>query len=151
MRGFTLVATDGELGAVRDFYFDDEKWTIRYVVAETGTWLAGRRVLISPIAVRQVDWLGQRLTLGLTRQQVENSPDVDLLEPISRQIEAEYYNYYRWPAYWDGPGLWGCSGKSCGAGWGPASGIARTGRAERRRSSPAQLKRGHRLPDSRKG
>jgi uncharacterized protein YrrD len=89
MRGFTLVATDGEVGAVHDFYFDDEKWAIRYVVAETGA------------------WLGQHLKVQLTKQQVKNSPEVDLLEPISRQIEAEYYNYYGWPAYWDGPGLWG--------------------------------------------
>jgi uncharacterized protein YrrD len=51
LKGFAIHATDGELGAVSDLYFDDDSWTIRYLTVDTGGWLGGRRVLISPISV----------------------------------------------------------------------------------------------------
>ena len=106
-KGFTIQATDGEIGHVDQFFFDDEHWTIRYLVVDTGGWLAGRRVLISPIALGETDWPEQRLHVKLTRQQVENSPDIDLDRPVSRLQEKGYYQYYGWPAYWAGPALWG--------------------------------------------
>ncbi len=46
--GYALQGVDGKLGDVEDFYFDDEGWTVRYLLADTGGWLPGRRVLISP-------------------------------------------------------------------------------------------------------
>ena len=46
---------DGEIGKVREFYFDDQHWAIRYLVADTENWLAGRQVLISPYALGSVN------------------------------------------------------------------------------------------------
>ena len=107
LQGYTISATDGDIGSVHDFYFDDQHWTVRYLVVDTGGWLSGRRVLISPMALGQTDWLDRRLPVSLTRQQVEDSPPIDLAKPVSRQYEVEYFNYYGWPYYWYGPAAWG--------------------------------------------
>jgi hypothetical protein len=107
LKGFAIRAKDGELGTVDQFYFDDESWAIRYVTVETGGWLGGRRVLISPFSVVHTDWQAKRLDVALTKKQVESSPDIDTHQPVSRQHEAEYLGYYGYPYYWGGPYLWG--------------------------------------------
>src|SRR5919108_3489571 len=107
LRGYTLRATDGEIGSVDDFYFDDEAWAIRYLVVDTGKWLPGRKVLISPISLGPVDHDGKKLDVKLNKNQVENSPDIDKHKPISRQHESELFSYYNYPYYWTGPYLWG--------------------------------------------
>ena len=110
VRGIAIHAVDGNIGSVDDFYFDDERWAVRYLVVDTGDWLPGRRVLISPISVTGADWIRSRLDLSLTKDQVERSPDVDTHKPVSRQHEVEYANYYGYPYYWYGGGLWGAEG-----------------------------------------
>lgn len=107
LKDLVIRATDGELGAVDQLYFDDETWAIRYLTVDTGGWLGGRRVLISPISVTHVDWDDKRLDVSLTRKQVENSPDIDTRQPVSRQHEATYLGYYGYDYYWGGPYLWG--------------------------------------------
>lgn len=104
--GIKLGASDGEIGHVKDFYFDDQDWAVRYVVADTGNWLLGRRVLLSPHAFRSLA-AGRVMSVSLTRKQVEDSPMVETHKPISRQFEEEYHRYYGWPYYWEGDGLWG--------------------------------------------
>jgi hypothetical protein len=106
LRGFSIGAKDGAIGGVSEFYFDDEKWTIRYLVADTG-WLTGSKVLISPVSIDIVDWIGKKIDVALTKEQVENSPSIDTDKPVSRQWEESYSNYYHYPYYWAGPGLWG--------------------------------------------
>ena len=98
----TLHAIDGEIGHVKDLYFDDQKWAVRYVVVDTGSWLSGRLVLISPHAFGNLHQDGKVLLVNLTRQQIENSPSIETHKPVSRQYEEEYYQYYGWPTYWDG-------------------------------------------------
>jgi len=105
--GHKLAASDGTIGHVKDFYFDDKTWAIRYLVADTGTWLTGRQVLLSPYAFGHLDHDGKILTINLTRKQIENSPSIDAHRPVSRQYEQNYYNYYGWPNYWEGGALWG--------------------------------------------
>ncbi len=103
--GKKLSALDGQIGHVRDFYFDDESWAVRYLVADTGPWLAGRRVLLSPHALGLVT--DEVVKVNLTRDQIEKSPPVDTHKPVSRRYEEEYYRYYGWPVYWDGGQIWG--------------------------------------------
>ena len=105
--GYAIRGTDGVIGKVDDFYFDDENWGIRYLVVHTGSWLSGRRVLISPIALGHPGWMTRQMAVALTRAQVEHSPNVDTRRPVSRQREAEYLRYYGYPYYWGGAGLWG--------------------------------------------
>jgi hypothetical protein len=107
--GDKLGASDGEIGHVKDFYFDDQNWVVRYLVANTGTWLTGRQVLLSPYALGVVDQAGEILRVKLTRKQIEDSPAIGSHKPVSQQYEEEYYHYYGWPYYWQGDGLWGMS------------------------------------------
>jgi sporulation protein YlmC with PRC-barrel domain len=101
--GYTIAARDGEIGRVETIYFDDATWTVRYFVVDTSNWLPGRRVLISPLSIEAVDEANMHLRVRLTREQVQNSPDIDTAKPISRQHELEYYRYYGFPYYWGGP------------------------------------------------
>ena len=107
LEGYTIGATDGDIGRVVDFLLDDERWAIRYLVVETGGFLDGRRVLISPISMRTVDWLSRRVHLALTVDKIKNSPSVDTDKPVSRQHERDFYRYYGYPYYWGDLGLWG--------------------------------------------
>jgi hypothetical protein len=108
--GEKLGALDGEIGQVKDFYFDDQNWAVRYLVADTGTWLTSRQVLLSPHAIGSLYQDGKVLLVNLTRKQIENSPSIESHKPVSRQYEEDYYKYYGWPSYWQGDGLWGMSG-----------------------------------------
>ncbi|MGA2506006.1 MAG: PRC-barrel domain-containing protein [Chitinispirillaceae bacterium] len=100
--GYSIRAADGDLGKVHEFYFDDATWTIRYMVAETGNWLFGRKVLISLVALGKPDWESQTFSVNLTCVQVRNSPDIDTERPVYRQHEADLHEYYQWSPYWQG-------------------------------------------------
>jgi uncharacterized protein YrrD len=106
-RGFLVAGIDGEVGTIKDVYFDDEKWTIRYLVVETGGWFSGRKVLISPLSVQSADWHSEGVRLNLTKDQIKNSPDIDTDKPVSRQHESDLLNHYGYPYYWAGPLTWG--------------------------------------------
>lgn len=106
LQGFHVRATDGDIGSVQEAYFDDERWVIRYLVVDTGGWLGGREVLVSPYAVSGIDWNDSAVVVTLTRQQVENGPSIDTHRPVSRQQEAEYNRYYGYPAYWPYTTMW---------------------------------------------
>jgi len=97
MIDYEIRATDGDLGKVVEFYFDDETWTIRYIIAETGNWLEGRKVLISPVAFGKPDPESRTISVNLTRSQVKNSPDIDTQKPVFRQHEEQLNEYYQWP------------------------------------------------------
>ena len=101
LTGFAVHATDGDVGEVADLYFDDQEWTIRYLVVNTGAWLLGRSVLLAPLCIDIVRWHVRELDVDLTREQVESGPEVDLAKPVSRQKEADLHRYYGWAPYWD--------------------------------------------------
>ncbi|MEO7127553.1 MAG: PRC-barrel domain-containing protein [Rhodoferax sp.] len=107
MEGYEVSATDGVIGHVKDFYLDDETWVIRYLIVDTGGWLSGRKVLVSPISVGTPDWEQKLLPVLINREQVSNSPDIDAEKPVSRQHEMMYSAYYGYPYYWGGAGYWG--------------------------------------------
>jgi uncharacterized protein YrrD len=107
LKGYKLHSLDGEIGKVEEFYFDDLFWTIRYLVADTGNWLTGRLVLISPYALVGVNKEQQFISIDLTKKQIENSPSLDSDKAVSRQFEDNYYVYYGWPLYWEGSFMWG--------------------------------------------
>jgi hypothetical protein len=109
LEGFAIGATDGAIGKVKDFYFDDEAWVVRYVVVDTSAWLGGRDVLISPYSVGEPSWSGDILPVKVTKEQIKNSPSINSDRPVSRQYERSYLGYYGYPYYWGGPGLWGDS------------------------------------------
>lgn len=106
MEGYAVGATDGTIGRVADFYFDDEAWVLRYLVVDTGGH-SPRRVLISPIGISQPNWQEKILPVSLTCAQVQGSPDIDTDKPVSRQHEMGFLGYYGYGTYWGGGGLWG--------------------------------------------
>lgn len=110
IEGYSIQATDDELGSVDELYFDDERWAVRYLVVKTGSWFTRERVLISPYSIQSVDHAAKSVRVNLTRDQVKNSPDIDTQQPVSRQMERDYATYYGYGMYWTGPYLWGVGG-----------------------------------------
>lgn len=100
IEGYTIQATDGEIGSVYAFYFDEESGYVRYLVADTGGWLPGRKVLIATEALGTPNWATNMLPVNLSKQQVEDSPIIDTEQPVSRQMETHLRDYYGWSPYW---------------------------------------------------
>lgn len=107
LKGYKLESLEGEIGKVKEFYFDDKHWAIRYLVADTGNWLSSRQVLISPYALVAANKEEQHITISLTKKQIEDSPSLEIDKPVSKQFELTYYDHYGWPMYWSGPYMWG--------------------------------------------
>lgn len=97
---YTFKAKDGEVGRVHDFYFDDSTWTVRYLVVDTGRWLPGRQVLLSPQSIARVQWNDREIHLDLTKKRIEDSPAPAEDAPVSRQHEKDLHAHYGWEAYW---------------------------------------------------
>jgi uncharacterized protein YrrD len=97
---YTMEATDGLIGDVKEFYFDDKTWHIRYLIVKTGGWLSGREVLISPVALLKEKWRNGLFPVNLTKKQISSSPDIDTDKPVARQQEIELYSHYQWESYW---------------------------------------------------
>lgn len=102
LQGYSIQTVNDEIGQVKDFYFDDHTWVMRYLIADTGKWLPGRQVLISTQALDQPNWRDQNFPVHLTKTQVENSPSIEEDMPVSRQEEEALHSYYGWPVYWGG-------------------------------------------------
>jgi hypothetical protein len=105
--GFRLAALDGDIGHAREVHFDDRHWGIRHVVADTGGLLTAHKVLISPHAIRGIDLAHRKIDVALTKEQVRDAPGLEADGPWSRRHEAPYYDYYGYPYYWFGAGVWG--------------------------------------------
>lgn len=101
LAGYHLNARDGVIGELKEVYFDDHRWTVRYLVVHTGNWLFGKDALIIPKVIQGVDEENLRLDIGLNRRQIEQAPPIDSKQPVSRHYEKEYHRHYGWKPYWD--------------------------------------------------
>lgn len=106
-KDFSIGATDGDIGQVEGFYFDDRHWTARYIIVNTGGWFSERKVLISLYAVDGTNWNNRTIDTKLTREEVKESPRIDVKSPTARDHEAAYNGHHNFPNYWAGPELWG--------------------------------------------
>ncbi len=109
LKGYKLQSLDGEIGKVEDFYFDDHHWTIRYMIANTGGWLLGLQVLISPYSLLSINEEERSISINLTKKKIEESPPLGSDKPVSMQYQEQYYQYYGQPMYWSGSYMWGAS------------------------------------------
>ena len=105
LRGNRIATRGAAIGSVKDVYFDDEKLAVRYLVVDTGGWLTGRRVLLSPASLAAP--VGGVIPARLTREQIEGAPGLEHDLPVSRLYEKAHAHHYRYPYYWGGPLLWG--------------------------------------------
>jgi hypothetical protein len=100
VEGYHIEARDGSIGHVEDFIIDDDRWEIMYLVVDTKNWLPGRRVLVSRLWIDEVSWLGSKVTVDLTKEVIEKSPEFDPSAPVNREYEEVLYDYYGRPKYW---------------------------------------------------
>src|SRR5580692_3080029 len=100
INGYAIAASDGQIGTVSDFLFDDASWTVRWLVVDTGNWLSGRKVLLPPSVLGHLDAKKQECSVELTMQQIKDSPETGTDRPVSRQMETSLYDYYGWSPYW---------------------------------------------------
>jgi hypothetical protein len=124
--GFKVAATDGSIGSVTDFLFDDASWTLRWIVVETGNWLSGRKVLLPVSVLGHPDTDARSFPVRLTMAVIKDSPDVDAHAPVSRQHEERMYGYYNMSPYWGNGFYMGGYG-----GW--SAGMSQTHYADSRR------------------
>ncbi|HZS93378.1 MAG TPA: PRC-barrel domain-containing protein [Chloroflexota bacterium] len=75
--GYHIHAVDGEIGHVEDFLVDDAGWSIRFITVDTRNWWPGKKVLVSPRAVREIDWADRLIHLNVDRQKVKDGPPYD--------------------------------------------------------------------------
>ena len=100
LHSYHLQARDGEIGRLKEILFDDQYWSVRYLIIHTGNWLRGKDVLILPSMVTAIEEDKESVDVDLTREQIENSPDADTSLPISRHYENDYYGHYGLNPYW---------------------------------------------------
>lgn len=105
---YSIHATDDKVGGIRDILFDDDTFVVRYLVADTNTWLPlSRKVVISPISVTQVDCQDRHVNINMTVDTLKHSPSIDEHKPVSREYEENLFKYFGYGYYWIGPGAWG--------------------------------------------
>jgi len=107
LKGYSLKGLDGDIGSAREFFFDDQYWAVRYLVANTASWLSDRKVLISPYSLSGVNSSDEKVSVQLTKKEIEDSPSINSDEPVSNQFEGAYNGYYGYPEYWGGSYMWG--------------------------------------------
>lgn len=105
LRSYQVIARDGVIGEVEDFYFDDSSWSLRYLVVSGDEEIGGRKLLISTVAINQPDYSNSQLSIDLSREIVKNSPEVTFDRPITREVEVALHSYYDWPFYWEAAGV----------------------------------------------
>jgi hypothetical protein len=98
--GYTVEGQDGELGQVADFILDDANWTIRYMVLDTGSILKGKKVLIAPQWIDEIEYKAARISVHLGRENIAESPAYDPEMPINRRQEEVLYDFHGRPYYW---------------------------------------------------
>jgi sporulation protein YlmC with PRC-barrel domain len=101
LNGFEVHATDGSIGRINDFHFDDRGWEITHLVIDLGGWIEAHKVLISPRMVGSADWRKKQIAVNLSRDQIRHGPDLSTEMPIALQLENKMYaiqqNAFLWP------------------------------------------------------
>lgn len=120
LKGFAIEATDGRIGTVSDFLFDDTTWKIRWMVVQTGSWLTNQKVLVHPSAILRMDARLEEVLVRLTRQQVRESPGIISDAPVSRQMETNLQGYYGLDPVWGGGNYFGRYASGMGGAFDPS-------------------------------
>lgn len=98
-KGYYVHAVDGDIGHVENVLANDANWEIRYFVIATRNWWPGKIVRLSPYAVKDIDWFGERVDMKVTREQVLSAPAWDPLAMMDEAHEEELHRHFGWPGY----------------------------------------------------
>ena len=99
-----IRARDGKIGHLEDLFLDVHEWIVRYLIVDTLDILPGRenKVLLLPQQVESVDTPRSEIRVSLDVQEVKDSPEYNLSDPLEREFELVLHDYYGWPQYWEG-------------------------------------------------
>ncbi len=111
LAGFTIQAADGNVGTVKDFYFDDRHWTIRHLVIEIGSLLESHKVLLSPVHIKHLNYENKMIVVDLSVSDIKGSSHIDTNRSVAQQYEIDYLSYYGYAFYWGTNSLWDSSGE----------------------------------------
>ena len=100
LRKYSLQATDGPEGKVKDFLFDEESWVVRYLEADFGSWFSSKRVLIPRIFLDDPDWEKKKFPVKLSEDLIKSGPGIEDHLPVSRKFESELIRHYNLTPYW---------------------------------------------------
>lgn len=98
--GYAIEATDGNIGHVENFVICDDTWQVRYLVVDTKNWWVGKHVLVAPQWITYVSWVEKVVRVELTKKTIENGPEYDPDQPITRELEDELFTKYDKPKFW---------------------------------------------------
>lgn len=98
--GYRIEALDGTIGHVEDFLIDEETWAIRYMIVDTKNWWPGKKILVSPTWIKNVSWIEKSVTVELTKDNIEQGPQYDPNQTVTREYEDALYTYYGKAKYW---------------------------------------------------
>lgn len=94
VEGYNIQSNDGEIGHVEDFIIDDKNWNLVFIIVDTHNWLPGRKVLVSPHWIKQIDWNEEKVFVNLSQESIKNSPEFDPDEQITDDYEKVLFEYY---------------------------------------------------------
>lgn len=100
--GYTIQASDGEIGHVADLLVDEDSWAVRYMVVETGHWWSGHKVLVAPQWISGVHWADSSVTVDLTQASVKDAPVFESAAELNREKESGLYAHHGRGGYWAG-------------------------------------------------
>ena len=98
--GYSVRVKDGTKGNVKDFLFDEESWTIRYMTTDVGNLFVDKKVLIPRVFFEKPDWNSQVFVIHMTKDELKNSPNLDKHKPVSRKFEEALNKFYNIDNYW---------------------------------------------------
>ena len=82
-----VKAVEGDVGFVEDYLFDDDLWTIRYIVANVRPWIDTEEVLLTPLSIKGLDQKHKEIEFCHDKKSIENSPRISADEPVKRHQE----------------------------------------------------------------
>ncbi|MFT5208080.1 MAG: hypothetical protein ACI9CF_001848 [Candidatus Omnitrophota bacterium] len=94
---YKIQGIDAHIGHIVDLLVDDNSWVLRYLVDDTGHFFPGRKILISPKSIGEIDSATKTTHVKLDKKQVHNSPAAESHKPVSLQKQDEIAQYFGWP------------------------------------------------------
>lgn len=101
--GYNVAATDGDIGVVDDLILQTDQWRIRHIVVDTNKWLPGGKVLIDVNWAEDFNWAAKQVEVNQTKVKIRHAPAFHPHDPVNRDYEADLYDYYGEPRYWEEP------------------------------------------------